>query len=138
LSTNNNSPPFSSSPLKLHIPQLPQAPFSLLLLREKFKNIRSTKMEAKTIGNIIRIQQPNPARKTNSNKCKKMFLLFCKQIRWAFRYSRQQNANQKTHSKIEKEKESDGDEERTLLSLSLSLSPSPVVVFFVFVPLVDD
>jgi uncharacterized membrane protein len=65
----------------------------------------------------------------------KMFLLSCKQIRWAFRYSRQQNANQKTHSKIEKRKRAMAKKKELF---SLSLSPSPVVVVFFFVALVDD
>jgi hypothetical protein len=68
---------------------------------------------------------------------KKMLLLFCKQIHWAFRYGRQQNANQKTHSKIENRKRAMA-KKKELFSLSLSLSPSPVVVCFFFVALVDD
>jgi hypothetical protein len=145
LSTNNNSPPISSSPLKLHIPQLPQS--SLLATATAGKILKyplhknGSKNHRKYNKNTT---NPNPSEKPTPINSKKMFLLFCKQIRWAFRYSRQQNANQKTHSKIEKERESDGEEERTLLSVSLSLSlslclsPSPVVVFFVFVALVDD
>jgi hypothetical protein len=95
-------------------------------------------MEAKTIGNIIRIQQPNPARKTNSNKCKKCYYFSANKSVGRSATVESKMPTQKTHSKIEKGKRAMAKKKKNSLSLSLSLSPSPVVVFFVFVALVDD
>jgi len=98
-------------------------------------------MEAKTIGNVIRIQQPSPTRKTNSNKCKKCYYFSANKSvgRSAIVYSKM--PTKKTHSKIEKRRRAMAKKKELFflsLSLSLSLSPSPVVVFFLSVAVVDD